>query len=329
VTRRIEVLRLLADGREHSGEALATALGVTRAAVWKQVQQLEQWGLESQAVAGRGYRLLQPVDLLDPAAVLAVLPSMVSDRMRRLVVLDEVDSTNDALLAVQDLPGGCFDACLAEFQTQGRGRRGRQWTAPFGSGLCISLSWRFAEAPPQLSALSLAAGVALLRTLGHFGVRGLGLKWPNDLLLNDEKLGGILCELRAESAGPAFVVIGIGLNVSLPQAARRSIEATGLRPAALDQCLEPSPGLRSSLAGVLLSQLVLVLAEFEQAGFQPFIEEWRAADSLCSRPVVLHHGGDATQGIARGIDADGALEVEIDGIIRRVVSGEVSVRTVA
>lgn len=326
MNRRLEVLRLLGDGGEHSGEALAAALDISRAAVWKHVQQLENWGLEVHAVAGRGYRLAAAVDLLDQHVVLAGLPALARDRLRRLTVADEIGSTNEVLLAVDDLPPGRLDACLAEFQNAGRGRRGRQWLAPLGSGICLSVNWCFAEAPPQLSALSLVAGVAVRRALVQGGVTGLTLKWPNDLLHGGRKLGGILCELRAEAAGPAYVVVGVGVNVALPSAASAAIEATGLEPVSLvDLFSGPLPS-RSQLAAALVGQLALALAEFEHQGFAPFHDEWREADALFARPVRLQRGERMIEGIARGIDGDGALLFDAGGRIERVVSGEVTVR---
>jgi len=328
LNRRLEILRQLADGREHSGESLAAALNISRAAVWKHVQQLSHWGLEVQAVAGRGYRLRTPLDLLDADAVTAALPSLARERLRSLQVVEETASTNEVLSAVQDLPPGRLDACLAEFQTGGRGRRGRAWIAPFGSGICLSVGWCFAEAPPQLSALSLAAGVGARRALALCGVDGITLKWPNDVLHGDGKLGGILCELRAETAGPAYVVVGIGLNVDLPPAAQEAIVAGGLRPASLAELIRDPPP-RSWLAGALIGQLALALEEFGRAGFAPFHEEWQAADALHSRPVRVERAGRSTEGVARGIDADGALLFDTGGGLERVVSGEVTVRPAA
>jgi BirA family biotin operon repressor/biotin-[acetyl-CoA-carboxylase] ligase len=326
---RLEVLRLLADGGEHSGEALAASLAISRAAVWKRVQQLEQWGLEVQAAAGRGYRLARPVDLLERDSVLAGLPELARGRLRQLTLAVEAESTNEALLAVDDLPAGRLDAFLAEFQRHGRGRRGRAWLAPFGSGICLSVSWRFAEAPRQLSALSLAAGVAVRRALAGFGIAGVALKWPNDILHGGGKLGGILCELRAEAAGPAYVVIGVGINVDLPAGTMEAIEATGLRPASLATLGAARPRSRSQLAAALIGQLTLALVEFEQAGLAPFADEWREADALLARPVRLQHGARVVDGVAQGIDSDGALLFDAGGGIERIVSGEVSVRPAA
>lgn len=329
MSRRGEVLRLLADGAEHSGEALAAALGVSRAAIWKQVQQLEQWGITVQACAGRGYRLARPLDLLDEARLRAALPQAVRARLRSLIVADELASTNESLLAAPPLAPGAMDVCLAEFQSEGRGRRGRSWIAPFGSGLCLSLSWSFRDTPPQLSALSLAVGVGVLRALGALGIADVRLKWPNDLLYELRKLGGVLIELRAEAGGPAYVVIGLGLNVALPPEARAAIGAAGLPVASLDDFAAAGQPSRSTLAAAVIGALERVLTEFEHSGFAPFAAEWQAADALAARPARVESGEMRLDGLARGIDVDGALLLEVDGTLRRIVSGDVSLRPAA
>jgi BirA family biotin operon repressor/biotin-[acetyl-CoA-carboxylase] ligase len=330
--RRGELVRRLADGRFHSGEALAAELGVTRAAVSKQVRALRAWGLEVESAPRRGHRLAQPLDLLSAAAIRAALAPATLARLRRLDVHDETDSTNSRLLALTDLPAGRFDACFAEFQSAGRGRRGRDWLAPFASGLCLSYAWLFREPPAELSSLSLAVGVAALRALEGCGVAGVRLKWPNDLVADDRKLGGILCELRAEAAGPAYVVIGLGLNVALPEAVRTQIAAAGaatggLPPTSLVE-RGPAPS-RNRLAVALLEALTAMVDEFEARGFAPFHGEWSHADALAGRAVRVLAQRAERAGIARGIAPDGALLVEIDGRAERVTSGEVSLRIAA
>jgi len=325
--KRLDVVRLLADGCEHSGEALAAALDVSRAAVWKHVQQLSQWGLEVEAAPGRGYRLARSLELLDANALRAALPGLARERLRTLTVADEVDSTNEELLSVEDLPPGRFDACLAEYQRQGRGRRGRQWLAPFGSGICLSVGWRFVDSPPQLAALSLAAGVAIRRALTDAGFGGTALKWPNDILFDGRKLGGVLVEMRIESAGPAYAVVGVGLNVALPEAVRAEIAKTGVEVATLD---EIGAGVgRNAVAAAMIGRLCESLEEFAQRGFAPFRDEWSGADALRARPARVLHGEEILEGVARGIDADGALLLDVDGRLVRFVSGEVSLRPAA
>jgi BirA family biotin operon repressor/biotin-[acetyl-CoA-carboxylase] ligase len=330
--RRAALVRVLADGEVHAGAALAHALGTTRAAVASQVRALGAWGLAAESVPRRGYRLAQPLDLVDRAALERALSGATRERLRGLEVLDQTDSTNARLLAVTDLPAGRFDACLAEFQTAGRGRRGRQWIAPYGAGLCLSFAWTFREPPAGLPSLSLAVGVAVLRALAACGVADVRLKWPNDLLRGDAKLGGILCELRTGSGGPFHVVAGVGLNVRLPAAARAAVAGSpdgpgALPPASLDD-QGPAPA-RTLLAARLLDALAAALPEFERAGFAPFRAEWSAADALAGRAVrVLAPRGERA-GVARGIGPDGALLVDFGGSLEPVAAGDVSLRPAA
>jgi BirA family biotin operon repressor/biotin-[acetyl-CoA-carboxylase] ligase len=323
---RIELLRLLADGALHSGEELAAALSVSRAAVWKRLQPLEDWGIALEALPGRGYRLEVPLDLLDAEEVRGALPEEPRSQLRHLEVHESLESTSDRLLAVDDLPPGRFDACLAEYQSAGRGRRGRRWVAPFASGLCLSLNWSYPDAPATLGALSLAAGVAALRALGRLGIAGLSLKWPNDIVRDDRKLGGILIDLRGEAAGPAYVVVGIGVNVRLPAATRARLAAEGVE--AVDLATFGMPPSRNALAAALITELSAAFAEFGARGMAAFAGEWQHADALAGRAVTVQHGGRVLEGRARGVDDAGALLLEIDGEPRRIVSGEVSVRPV-
>ena len=323
---RSELLRLLADGALHSGEELAAALSISRAAVWKRLQQLESWGIACEARPGSGYRLEAPIELLDAAQIRESLPQAARATLRNLEVHESLESTSDRLLAVTDLPPGRFDACLAEFQSAGRGRRGRHWVAPFASGLCLSVSWSYRDAPGTLGALSLAAGVAALRALGRLGFARLSLKWPNDILCGDAKLGGILIDLRGEAAGPAYVVVGIGINVRLPQAARERLAAEGAE--ATDLAALGGVPARNELAAVLIAELAQALVEFGARGLAAFMAEWQAADALAGRAVRVLHGGEPLEGLARGVDGDGALLLEIGGARRRILSGEVSVRPV-
>ncbi len=326
MSRRGELLRLLADGEMHSGEELAAALSVSRAAIWKQLQQLGDWGLALEARPGGGYRLPAPLDLLDVSQIRARLPQSSAERLRNLEVQEELESTSNRLLAVDDLPPGRFDACLAEFQSAGRGRRGRRWVAPFASGLCLSVNWNTRDAPATFGALSLAAGVAVLRALRRLGFSDLALKWPNDIVHRDGKLGGILIDLRGEATGPAYFVVGVGINLRLPQATRDNLRAEGVD--AIDLASLGTPPGRNVVASALISELALALLEFGARGMTAFAEEWRSADALAGRPVRVIQGDQSFEGLACGVDTDGALLVEVEGSRRRILSGEVSVRQV-
>jgi BirA family biotin operon repressor/biotin-[acetyl-CoA-carboxylase] ligase len=326
MTRRGELLGLLADGELHSGEELAAALAVSRAAVWKQLRRLSEWGVDCMAERGRGYRLARPLDLLTAVAIRQALPQFAAGRLRNLDVHESLASTNDALLSVGDLPAGRFDACLAEFQTAGRGRRGRRWLAPFGSGLCLSVNWTFRDAPAALGALSLAAGIAVIRMLAAIGVAGAGLKWPNDIVHAGRKLGGILIDLRGEAAGPAYVVIGVGLNTRLPVQTFEALLAEGID--AVDLAALGAVPRRSSAAATLIGELALALEEFDARGFAAFADEWHDVDALTGQAVRVLQGEQTQEGVVRGVDPDGALLVETGGVRRRVLSGDVTVRPV-
>ncbi|MGA2707496.1 MAG: biotin--[acetyl-CoA-carboxylase] ligase [Steroidobacteraceae bacterium] len=324
------LLVLLADGRLHSGEGLAEELGVSRAAVWKGVERLRAQGIVVQAEARRGYRLFQPVELLDAGRMRAELGRDVADALHALEIVFDVDSTNSRLLAAAPPPYGAATVCACELQSAGRGRRGRRWIAPFGASLAMSLAWTFRDAARDLPALSLAVGVAVARALGRVGAHGIGLKWPNDLWFEDKKIGGVLIELRAEAQGPAYVVIGIGINVALPPGARREIEASdGLVQigAVTDACrASKAPPSRNRIAGATIDELLRMLAGFEREGFTPFREAWSALDALYGRRVRVLIGERSIVGLARGVEMDGAFCVDVEGRRQKFSSGEVSLR---
>lgn len=314
----------LADGQCHSGQHLAVALGVTRTAVWKVVKQLRGAGLEITAGTRTGYRLQPESVPLQQQAIIAALPASVRGLIRNGQVLWSVASTNSELLAVGDLPHGRCDFLLAECQTAGRGRRARSWLAPPGGAICLSLSWSFASLPAEIGALSLAVGVAAASVLNRRRGLDVRLKWPNDLQVAGRKLGGILIELRAEAAGPAYVVIGIGINVALGHLLE-SVRSTGTEPADL-----ASAGIghcdRNLLAAELIAELVETLRRFEQTGFETFSPAWFDVDALRGRHIAISHAGAQVEGTADGVDRDGSLRVRTATGLRRFHSGEVSVR---
>ena len=316
----------LADGEFHSGEELAQRLGVSRSAFWKAVRTLRALGAPLEAVRNRGYRLERATEPLDAAQIRSHLPREVRDRVTHLETEWSIGSTNTALLERPGPKIGATEVLLAEYQTAGRGRRGRTWLAPPGGAICLSLSWTFREVPPDLGALGLVIGVCALRALTSLDVRNLGLKWPNDLLIDERKLGGVLIDLRAESAGPAYVVIGIGLNVALGDEVLRKIAQAGL-PAVDLASSAGTPASRNAVAAGLIGECVRGLLEFERTGLKPFSEEWRRADALRGRPVEVRTAeGTSTRGYARGIDVHGALMLETPAGVKRFISGDVSVR---
>lgn len=325
--RRQRLLAFLADGKFHSGEALARRLRISRSAVWKLVGALRETGVDIQSVPRQGYRLPREVDLLDRDAIEAALDSAIARAVANIDVLMTVNSTNQFLVDALPVATGTAQVCAAEIQVAGRGRRGRSWVAPFGSGICLSLAWQFTELPPQFSALSLAVGVAIVKALERFGVSGAQLKWPNDVLWQQRKLGGILIEVRGESSGPARVVIGIGLNTRMPSQVRLQLaEQQATLIADVYEILRDKTPTRNELIAAIVSELVQLLQRFSHEGFAPFIEHWRALDALADAEVKVASGNEAVFGLAKGVEEDGSLRLEIEGEIRKFVSGEVSVR---
>lgn len=315
----------LADGRFHSGEGLARTLAVSRSAIWKAANALRELGATLHAVRNRGYRLATAAEPLNAERIRALLPKGVRDRIGRVEVVWSVGSTNTLLMERSYPPAGSSEVLLAEYQSAGRGRRGRTWLAPPGGAICLSQSWVFPEVPRDLGALGLVIGVCARRALGALGVRSVQLKWPNDLLVGDDKLGGILIELRAESGGPACVVIGIGLNVALGADLVARLARSGPRPTDLVASGLERPS-RNAVAAALIGSVVAGLLDFSREGLRPFIEEWRDADALRGRTVNVQAGEAITRGLARGVDLNGALLVETPQGLQRFISGDVTVR---
>jgi BirA family biotin operon repressor/biotin-[acetyl-CoA-carboxylase] ligase len=322
-----DVLRALADGRPRSGEDLAREFGVTRAAVWKQVGKLEQWGLEVEAVPGVGYRLVRPIELLDAAALRAALDPQVAAQLAQLEVFTELGSTNRHLLAAPP-PSGQLRVCVAEYQTAGRGRRGRRWSTPLAGGLCLSAGWQFAAAPADLAALTLAVGVVVRRVLARVAGIDIALKWPNDLVWDERKLGGILLEMTAEAQSGCHVVAGIGINVALPPRLLPTLSDWPRGAVDLATAMQRDPPARLALAAALIDSLTELFADYAAEGFAAYRSDWRAADFLKGRQVRLDEAAGPISGTALGIEADGALVIETaPGARRRVIAGDVSVRS--
>ncbi len=318
------LLPLLADGEFRSGQVLADALGISRTAVWKQLARLEELGLAIESVKGRGYRIPGGLELLDESAVRAALAPAAAGLLGDLVILEEVDSTNAEVLRRLEAGAGSGLVCSAERQLAGRGRRGRSWVSPFARNLYLSLAWEYHQGAAALEGMSLAVGVAVVRALRACGVEDIRLKWPNDLLSGEAKLGGILLEMAGDAAGTCQVVVGVGLNVAMPDAAAGEIDQAWTDLGRLGA--EPAPR-RNRLLAALLNELLPLVAEFEARGFEPWRDEWNALDAYAGRPVVLHTGSQAVAGNARGVDERGALQLETSGGMQSIYGGEITLRS--
>jgi BirA family biotin operon repressor/biotin-[acetyl-CoA-carboxylase] ligase len=318
------ILRLLADGQFHSGEAIARHFGVTRATVWNALQDSETLGVKLFSIRGKGYRLPQPVRFLERGGVVAALGEQASKF--RLEFHDCIDSTNSYLMQ-QAASGREHGACVvAELQTSGRGRRGRAWQAGLGNSLTFSVLWRFDCGAGALSGLSLAAGVALMRALRELGIADAGLKWPNDVLHRQQKLAGILIELQGDMDGPSAAVIGVGLNLRLPDAMLKSID----QPATDLQSILGRPPDSAQGLGTLLRHLASALEQFDREGFEALRDEWMAHHAFDGQMVRIHMpDGREIDGMAEGVAADGALLMRTEQGVQRFAAGEVSLRGAA
>ena len=307
-----------------SGDALAGRFCVTRAAIWKRVRSLREDGVAISALAGRGYALAQPLDLLDVAAIRTALSPTAAAGLARLEVVWSLDSTNAELLR-REPPAEGAQVLLAERQTAGRGRRGRTWSSPLAANIYLSLSRRYAGGLARLGGVSLASGVAVAEALHALGATDVQLKWPNDIVARGSKLGGLLVEGSGELAGVARAVVGLGLNVRMPAARASGIDQPWSDLASL---LAVVPR-RSGLAAHLLEHLLPALDLFDSEGLAPFLPRYARHDALRGRAVsVLAGDGELRPGTALGLAEDGALRIEMAGTERRLYSGDVSVRAV-
>lgn len=310
----LTLIDILSDGEFHSGEQLGERLGMSRAAINKHVQTLKDWGIDVFTVTGKGYSLPAPMQLLNEEKIAAQLNES------RLAVIPVIDSTNQYLLEKMDtLRSG--DACVAEYQQAGRGRRGRQWFSPFGSNLYLSMYWRLDQGPMAAMGLSLVIGIVIAEVLRSLGADEVRVKWPNDLYLNDRKLAGILVELTGKTGDAAQLVIGAGINLAMrtPDTAIVNQGWINLQEAGVNVD-------RNTLTARLINTMRESLPIFEREGLAPFIQRWSELDNFINRPVKLLIGDKEIPGIARGIDQQGGLILEQDGVKKSWVGGEISLR---
>ncbi len=313
-----DVLALLSDSKFHSGEELGEALGVTRAAVWKRLKKLETAGIRVHSVKGRGYRIPTPLVLLEEAKLRT---AGVSDHISIDIPFD-TPSTNDVVKQkiVENKPLPAL--AITEHQTKGKGRRGRVWESGVAKNITMSLGWRFDQGPNVVEGLSLAVGVVVAQTLRKLGIPNPGLKWPNDIHIDGQKVCGILLEMVADQ-DVCHVIIGIGLNVESTQEQQDKVD-------------QPWTDLASRLPAIpdrneLVAELVQGLEELCEVfaagnGMAHFYPQWQAFDILFNQPVNIFSGNQQKEGVARGIDENGALRLETEQGIELLHGGEISVR---
>lgn len=311
------LLELLKDGQFHSGQALGCALGVTRSAIWKQLQLLEaELGLDIHKVRGRGYRLASPITLLSAEKINRLSP----DAPWAVQVFDFLDSTNAE--ALRSIERGCIAPflVLAERQTAGRGRRGRKWVSPFAENIYYSLVLRVDGGMRQLEGLSLVVGLAVMQALRGCGVPGAGLKWPNDVLVGQKKIAGILLELVGDPADVCHVVIGVGINVNMQGSEEVDQEWTSVR-------LESGKIMdRNQLIARLGEVLAAYLERHRLQGFSAIQHEWEQNHLWQGRAVSLIAGVTKVDGVVLGVDRQGGLRLKVGGEEKVYSGGELSLR---
>ena len=316
----LDVLRRLSQEEFLSGEAIACQLGCSRATVHNAVQEANSLGVAVHAVQGRGYRLVEPLSWLNPER----LSELLESRGFRFCHFERLASTNAFLLAEAQDGAPHRTVVTAEWQTQGRGRRGRSWLAGLGNGLAFSLLWRSGRPAAELSGLSLAVGTVLVGALHRLGLVQARVKWPNDLVVEGKKLAGVLIELSGDMLGPSAAVIGVGINFRGGDALTQTV---GQPVADLSMYLGQVD--RNEVFLALLKALDEGLNRFEREGFAAFHQDWESCHAYRDRAVEILTGqGERITGQTTGVDEQGALLLETPNGIRRFHSGEVSLRGV-
>lgn len=311
----LTLISILSDGEFHSGEQLGERLGMSRAAINKHIQTLRDWGVDVFTVPGKGYSLPEPIQLLDDEFIRSNIQTGA------VTVLPVIDSTNQYLLErLATLDSG--DVCVAEYQQAGRGRRGRKWFSPFGANLYLSMYWRLEQGPAAAIGLSLVIGIVMAEVLQSLGADKVRVKWPNDLYLMDRKLAGILVELTGKTGDAAQIVIGAGINLAM-----RSVESDVINQGWINLQQAGIKIDRNTLAVRLIKELRAALLLFEQEGLAPYLSRWEKLDNFIDRPVKLIIGEKEIFGTSRGIDTQGALLLEQDGVIKPWMGGEISLRS--
>lgn len=317
-----QLLEQFSDGSFHSGEELAQLLGVSRTAIWKQIESLRSaFHLEIHAVRGKGYRLADSLELLDADQITEALTMQQYKMLSQLQIYVSVDSTNSHLKKqmLQGVDSG--SVCLSEYQSAGRGRRGRSWVSPFGCNLYLSLYWRFERSMTEIGGISIAVGTVLARVLSEQTTK-VALKWPNDVMVDGKKIAGILVDVQGAADGPVDAVIGIGVNLDLPAHASQQID----QPWTDLQQQRGKTISRNQIAARLLGEMLDAMQLFQRYQLASFIPRWRQYDLYHGEEVTLFHPRRKIRGIHKGIADDGSLLLEVNGKLCRFQSGEVSLR---
>lgn len=318
-----DIVKALASGQFVSGQSLADDFGISRAAISNQISALIEMGLDIFKVRGKGYQLAQPINLLDRTRVQECLAGYGTEVP--VEVHNIIDSTNDYLM--RKLPNQVVSGqvCLAEYQQAGRGRRGRQWISPFGSHLYLSIYYKLEQGMSQAMGLSLVTALAVKDAITQTADVKVQLKWPNDVYADGRKLAGILIDLEGQATGECHCVIGIGLNVQMPESMASHID----QPWSDIASFTNGSIDRNLLAARLIHCLDQRIAKQKNEGLASMLDDWHQHDLYLNQKIRLLTGDNATHGVCRGVNEQGALLLEVDDVIKPIYGGEVSVRSVS
>jgi len=314
------LIKQLATGQFISGQLLADQLGVSRTAVAKHMNSLADMGLDVFRVTGKGYKLAESLTLLDKNCIVALLSSNTIQPM--VEVHNIIDSTNNYLM--RRLPNQIVNGqvCFAEYQSAGRGRRGRQWISPFGSHIYMSMYWYLEQGMSAAMGLSTVAALTVSDAIKKLYDVEVQLKWPNDIYLKGVKLAGILIDLDGQTLEPCHCVIGIGINLQMPEKSAKQVD----QPWTDLQANIAVDIDRNQLAAALIDSLIKRLQQHQISGLSEMVPEWQQQDYFYKKDVKLITGKKETIGVCRGINDQGALLLEVDGNIQTIYGGEVSLR---
>lgn len=321
----LNVLQLLADGEVHSGEEIGEALGVSRTAVWKQLQKLSELGLHLSSVKGRGYQLPGGLELLQQEKIIAAMSESAQKLVPQIDLYQTIDSTNaKAMSMARDGIGNGY-VCMAEHQSAGRGRKGRNWVSPFGRNIYLSMVWEFDQGAAVLEGLSLAVGVAIARVVNRLAQsEAVQLKWPNDVYWQHKKLAGVLLEMSGDVSSQCQVVVGVGLNVSMLSEEADAIDQQWVSLNSFVGNLS-----RNELAGALLGEIATILSQYHVQGFRAYKDEWEKLDYFRDTDVEISVGDNPVTGTAAGVSESGALRLLTPEGEKLIYGGEASARTLS
>lgn len=312
----INLINILKDGEYHDGNTIGKHLRTSRSAIWKSIKKLQNYGVQIDSIKGKGYALREPLVLLEKNKI----QSQLKNENIEIIIFESVHSTNEYLKVLKNSKK--IIICLAEQQTQGKGRLSRTWYSPFGKNLYLSCYCPIQKDISELAGLSLVVSLAIVKTLNAYGKDNcFSAKWPNDVLYEGKKISGSLIEIHAESHGSSHAIIGIGINVNMLDDSKQINQAWSSLQQVIGEYID-----RNQLCARLINNIVYYLEEFSSFGFVPFQNEWIKADCLTNQNITLRHADKKINGKVKGVNMQGHLLMELkNGDLRTFSSGDTTI----